>query len=63
MKKKNYKEKIKTVEIAIDLHKEIKVWIKRNGNKYQAPTIRAFVEQAVYEKLKRGSKRIGLKKS
>jgi hypothetical protein len=35
------------------LQEKIEKWIKDNGNKYQFPSISAFVNNAVYEKLKR----------
>ncbi len=31
---------------------EVKEWLDENGNKYKHPTLSAFVNNAVYEKLK-----------
>jgi hypothetical protein len=33
--------------------KEVQEWLDENGNKYKHPTISAFVNNAVYEKLKK----------
>ncbi|MEM5793020.1 MAG: hypothetical protein QXY45_01500 [Candidatus Aenigmatarchaeota archaeon] len=41
-----------TVRIDDELLKEIKDWIKRNGNKYEFPTVTAFINNAIYKKLK-----------
>lgn len=40
------------VRVDNKLHKEMQGWIKKNGNKYNFPTVSAFVNQAIYEKLK-----------
>jgi len=40
------------VRIDDRLVKEIQEWLDKNGNKYKHPTIAAFVNNAVYEKLK-----------
>jgi len=42
-----------TVRIDDNLLKDIQVWIKKNGNKYQYPSITSFVNSAIYEKLKK----------
>ncbi len=41
-----------TVKIDEKLLKEVQDWLDENGNKYKHPTITAFVNNAVYEKLK-----------
>ena len=41
-----------TVKIDEKLLKEVQEWLKENGNKYKHPTISAFVNNAVYEKMK-----------
>ncbi|MBI5003246.1 hypothetical protein HZC31_07720 [Candidatus Woesearchaeota archaeon] len=41
-----------TVRIDDDLLKEIKGWIKKNGNKYETPTVTSFINNAIYRKLK-----------
>jgi hypothetical protein len=40
-----------TVKIDEKLLKEVQKWLDENGNKYKHPTISAFVNSAVYEKL------------
>jgi len=40
------------VRIDDKLHKEILNWIKDNGNKYNFPTVSAFVNSSIYQKLK-----------
>ena len=40
------------VRIDDKLIKEVQEWLDKNGNKYKHPTISAFVNSAVYEKLK-----------
>lgn len=40
------------VRIDDKLHKEIQELLKKNGNKYNFPTVSAFTNSAVYEKLK-----------
>jgi len=42
-----------TVRIDDNLLKEIKEWIKKNGNKYECPTVSAFINNAIYNKLKK----------
>ena len=41
-----------TVRIDDKLLEEIKDWIKKNGNKYECPTFTAFINSAIYRKLK-----------
>lgn len=43
------------VRIDDKLQKEIQEWIKKNGNKYQHPTITSFINSAIYEKIQRGN--------
>lgn len=40
------------VRIDDKLIKEVQAWLDENGNKYKHPTLSAFVNNAVYEKLK-----------
>ena len=40
------------VRINDKLIKEVKEWLDKNGNQYKHPTLSAFVNNAVYEKLK-----------
>lgn len=40
-----------TVKIDEKLLKEVRAWLDENGNKYKHPTVSAFVNNAVYEKL------------
>ncbi len=40
-----------TVKIDDGLLKDVQKWLDENGNKYTHPTISAFVNNAVYEKL------------
>tara|TARA_Y100000310_G_C20069891_1_gene528870 strand:- start:341 stop:496 length:156 start_codon:yes stop_codon:yes gene_type:complete len=40
------------VRIDDKLIKYVQEWLDENGNKYKHPTISAFVNNAVYEKLK-----------
>ncbi len=42
-----------TVKIDEGLLKEVQEWLNKKGNKYIHPTISAFVNNAVYEKLKK----------
>ncbi|MBI2507848.1 hypothetical protein HYV89_02740 [Candidatus Woesearchaeota archaeon] len=42
-----------TVRIDKKLLSEIKNWLKDNGNKYKHSSVSAFVNSAIYEKLKR----------
>ncbi|MBT5029745.1 hypothetical protein HON03_00610 [archaeon] len=44
------------IRIDDELQKRIEKWIKENGNKYQFSSISSFVNNAVYEKLKRLNK-------
>ena len=41
------------VRVDDKLLKEVQKWLDENGNKYKHPTISAFVNNAIYEKLKR----------
>lgn len=41
------------VRIDDELIKEVQEWLDKNGNKYKHPTLSAFVNNAVYEKLKK----------
>ena len=41
-----------TVRIDDKLLEEIKEWINKNGNKYESPTVTAFINNALYNKLK-----------
>lgn len=41
-----------TVRIDDKLLEEIKNWIKRNGNRYEYPTVTSFINNAIYKKLK-----------
>jgi len=41
-----------TVRIDDKLLEEIKEWINKNGNKYECPTVTAFINGAIYKKLK-----------
>lgn len=45
-------ENMGVVRIDDKLIKEVQGWLKDNGNKFKHPTISAFVNNAVYEKLK-----------
>jgi len=40
------------VRIDDELLKKVQRWLDKNGNKYKYPTLSAFVNNAVYEKLK-----------
>ena len=40
------------VRIDDKLIKEVKEWLDKNGNQYKHPTLSAFINNAVYEKLK-----------
>lgn len=40
------------VRIDDKLIEEVQKWLDKNGNKYKHPTLSAFVNNAVYEKLK-----------
>jgi len=41
-----------TVRIDKKLLSEINKWLEKNGNKYKHPSVAAFVNSAIYEKLK-----------
>ena len=49
-----------TVRVDDKLLNEIKDWIKRNGNKYECPTVTAFINSAIFKKLKELTNRKGL---
>lgn len=40
------------VRIDDNLIKEVHQWLDKNGNKYKHPSLSAFVNYAIYEKLK-----------
>ena len=42
-----------TVRIDAKLLKQIQEWLENNGNKYTHPSVTAFVNSAIYEKLKK----------
>jgi hypothetical protein len=44
------------VRIDDKLLKEVQGWLNKNGNRYKHPTISAFVNNAVYEKLQESKK-------
>ncbi len=46
------------VRIDDGLLKEVRKWLEQNGNKYKHPTISAFVNNAVYEKLRQLKKEV-----
>lgn len=39
------------IRIDNKLHKRLQDWLDRNGNKYKYPSIAAFINNVVYEKL------------
>ena len=41
------------VRVDDKLLKEVQKWLDENGNRYKHPTVSAFVNNAIYEKLKR----------
>lgn len=41
------------IRIDDKLQQRIECWIKKNGNKYRFASLSAFVNNAIYEKLKR----------
>lgn len=41
-----------TVRIDDALLDKLKKWIKENGNKYKFPSVTAFINNAIYEKIK-----------
>ena len=42
-----------TVRIDDELLEKIKKWLELNGNKYKYPSMSAFINNAIYEKLKK----------
>ena len=42
-----------TVRIDDNLLEEVKKWLDNNGNKYQFPSVAAFINNSIYEKLKK----------
>ncbi len=40
------------IRIDNKLHKRLQDWLDKNGNKYKFPSITAFVNNSIYEKLK-----------
>ena len=52
MKQKGAKMETVTIRIDKRLLKEIQDWLDKNGNKYKHPSVTAFVNSAIYEKLK-----------
>ncbi len=40
------------VRIDDNLIKEVQQWLDKNGNKYKHPSLSAFVNYVIYEKLK-----------
>jgi len=42
-----------TVRIDKKLLKEIQKWLDENGNKYKHPSVAAFVNSSIYEKLRK----------
>ena len=40
------------VRIDDRLLKEVQKWLNKNGNKYKHPSLSAFINNAVYDKLK-----------
>ena len=47
------------VRIDDKLQKEIQEWIKKNGNKYQHPSITSFINSAIYEKIQKDNGKRG----
>ena len=45
----------------MNLLEEIKEWITKNGNKYECPTVTAFINNAIYNKLKEVNGKTGVK--
>ena len=41
-----------TVRVDDKLLKEIKEWINKNGNKYEYSSVTAFINSAIYNKIK-----------
>lgn len=42
-----------TVRIDDQLLGKIKKWLNNNGNKYKFPSVSAFINNSIYEKLKK----------
>jgi predicted nucleotide-binding protein (sugar kinase/HSP70/actin superfamily) len=42
-----------TVRIDDELLNKIKKWLDQNGNKYKYPSVSAFINNSIYEKLKK----------
>lgn len=40
------------IRIENKLHKRLQEWLDKNGNIYKFPSLTAFVNNAIYEKLK-----------
>lgn len=45
------------VRIDDELLEKLQKWLEKNGNKYKHPTLSAFVNSAVYEKLNNEKKK------
>ncbi len=41
------------VRVDDKLMKKVQEWLDKNGNKYKHPTLSAFVNSAIYEKLRK----------
>ena len=41
------------IRIDNKLHQKLQDWIDKNGNKYKFPSLTSFVNNAIYEKLKK----------
>jgi len=41
------------IRIDNKLHKKLQDWLDENGNRYKFPSITAFINNAIYEKLKK----------
>lgn len=39
------------VRIDDELHEQIRKWIEKKGNKYRFPSLSAFANKAIYDKL------------
>ena len=48
-----------TVRIDDDLLEKVKKWLDNNGNKYKFPSVTAFINNSIYEKLKSLEKKDG----
>lgn len=42
-----------TVRIDDKLLERIKTWLDKNGNKYRFPSVTAFINNSIYEQLKK----------